>query len=66
MFWDGEDNLIAHNASAASFLKDFKYDLKIGKSRDKLREHMILKGYVSAPKGVNKKENFGLLASLKI
>ncbi len=58
MFWDSEDNLIAHNASAAAFLKDFKYDLKIGKSRDELREHMILKGYVSTPDGVNKKENF--------
>ena len=58
MFWDAEDNLIAHNASAAAFLKDFKFDLKIGKSREKVRKHMILKGYVSLPKGVNKKEVF--------
>ena len=26
MFWDSDDNLIAHNASAAEFLKNFKYD----------------------------------------
>ena len=58
MFWDADDNLIAHNASAAAFLKDFKFDLKVGKSREKLREHMILKGYVTAPSGVNKKEIF--------
>ena len=38
--------------------KDFKFDLKIGKSREKLREHMILNGYVSVSKGVNKKEVF--------
>ena len=58
MFWDADDKLIAHNASAIAFLKDFGFDLKIGKSREKLREHMFLKGGVSLPKGISQKDLF--------
>ena len=60
MFWDSKDNLIARNKSAVNFLKDMGFNLKIGKSRNDLREHMILNGYVKAPKKI-KKEAFLLL-----
>ena len=58
MFWDSKDNLIAHNKSAVNFLKDFGFDLKIGKSRNDLREHMILEGHVKAPKKTKKEDHF--------
>ncbi len=58
MFWDSKDNLIAHNKSAVNFLKDFGFDLKIGKSRNDLREHMILEGHVKTPKKTKKEDHF--------
>ena len=54
MFWDANDNLIAHNKSAVNFLKGFGFKLEIGKSREDLREHMILNGHVKAPEKINK------------
>ena len=56
MFWDSKDNLIAHNKSAVNYLKDLGFDLKIGKSRNDLREHMILEGLGKATTK-NKSEN---------
>ncbi|MDA9632501.1 PAS-domain containing protein [Alphaproteobacteria bacterium] len=58
MFWDANDNLIAHNKSAVNFLKGFGFKLEIGKSREDLREHMILNGHVKAPEKIKKEDHF--------
>ena len=59
MFWDANDNLIAHNKSAVNFLKGFGFKLEIGKSRENLREHMILNGHVKVPEKIKKEDHFG-------
>jgi len=58
MFWDNNDNLIAHNASAVSFLNDFNFGLTIGKSRDELRQHMYDNEFVIIPDNTEKDNHF--------
>ena len=58
MFWDSNDILIAHNASAVSFLKGFNFDLTIGKSRDELRQHMYDNDFVIIPDNTEKNNYF--------
>jgi signal transduction histidine kinase/CheY-like chemotaxis protein len=58
MFWDKNDNLIAHNASAVSFLNDFNFGLTIGKSRDELRQHMYDNEFVIIPDNTEKDNHF--------
>ena len=57
MFWDKDDFLIAHNESAISFLKQFKFDLKIGCHRDDLTNHMQRKGFVKPEDGLSLQEH---------
>ena len=57
MFWDKDDFLIAHNGSAISFLKQFKFDLKIGCHRDDLANHMQKKGFVKPENGLSLQEH---------
>ena len=57
MFWDKNDFLIAHNESAISFLKQFKFDLKIGCHRDDLLNHMQRKGFVKPEDGLSLQEH---------
>ena len=40
MFWDRDNYLIAHNKSAVSFLKRFKFNLKVGRHRKEFLNHM--------------------------
>ena len=42
MFWDQNDDLIAFNESAQKFLKEYGFELKIGKNFKELRKHMVL------------------------
>ena len=53
MFWDKNDFLIAHNQSAISFLKQFKFNLKIGCNRQDLANHMQEKGFVKPEEGLS-------------
>ena len=57
MFWDKDDFLIAHNESAISFLKQFKFNLKIGCHRDDLTNHMQRKGFVKPENGLSLQEH---------
>ena len=57
MFWDKDDYLIAHNESAISFLKQFKFNLKIGCNREDLTKHMQEKGFVKPEEGLSLKEH---------
>ncbi len=52
MFWGKDDQLIAHNDSAVSFLKNFGFKLKIGCHREDLTNHMQRKGYVKPNEGL--------------
>ncbi len=52
MFWGKDDQLIAHNDSAVSFLKNFGFKLKIGCHRNDLTNHMQRKGYVKPDEGL--------------
>ncbi len=53
MFWDKNDFLIAHNQSAILFLKQFKFNLKIGCNRKDLANHMQEKGFVKPEEGLS-------------
>ena len=57
MFWDKDDFLIAHNESAISFLKQFKFNLKIGCNRKDLAKHMQEKGFVKPEEGLSLSEH---------
>ena len=58
MFWDENDALIANNKSAVDFLKEYGFDLSIGKTRDQLREHMINNSFVVVPEGIERNKHF--------
>ena len=57
MFWDKDNYLIAHNKSAVSFLKRFKFNLKVGRHRKEFLHHMHDKGFVKPQNGLSLKEN---------
>ena len=57
MFWDKDDFLIAHKQSAISFLKQFKFYLKIGCHRKDLAKHMQEKGFVKPEEGLSLSEH---------
>ena len=52
MFWDQNDDLIAFNESAQKFLKEYGFDLKIGKNFKELRKYMVL-NHQTPPKGIS-------------
>ena len=57
MFWDENDDLIAFNKSSKKFLKDYGFDLKIGKNFSQLRKHMLM-NHQKPPKGVSKEDHY--------
>ena len=57
MFWDRDNYLIAHNKSAVSFLKRFKFNLKVGRHRKEFLNHMHNKGLIKPQNGISLKEN---------
>ncbi len=57
MFWDKDNYLIAHNKSAVSFLKRFKFNLKVGRHRKEFINHMHDKGFIKPQNGISLKEN---------
>ena len=57
MFWDENDDLIAFNKSSKKFLKDYGFDLKIGKNFSELRKHMLM-NHQKPPKGVSKEDHY--------
>ena len=57
MLWDENDDLIAFNKSSKKFLKDYGFDLKIGKNFSELRKHMLM-NHQKPPKGVSKEDHY--------
>ena len=57
MFWDENDDLIAFNRSSKTFLKDYGFDLKIGKNFSELRKHMLM-NHQKPPKGVSVQDHY--------